>query len=103
METTNDIFSGYPPNISEEQLEYLASVVKNWTIQHGLTVRLSTAIAPEAINPNHVLATNAPVTLFPSPFPKACFEHARGLQKVYNELYAAISSNEKWLEVIMKE
>jgi glutathione synthase len=103
METVNNIFSGYPPNLSEEQLEYLASVVKNWTIQHGLTVRPSTTIVPEVTNPNNVLATNAPVTLFPSPFPKGCFEHARSLQKVYNELYAAISSNERWLEVIMKE
>jgi glutathione synthase len=103
MASINDIFSNYPPDIPDEQLEYLVSVVKNWTIQHGLTVRPSTAIVPEDTNPNHVLATNAPVTLFPSPFPKACFEQARSLQTVYNELYAAVASNERWLETIMKE
>ena len=57
----------------------------------------------EDINPNHVLATNAPVTLFPSPFPTKCFEQARSLQQVYNELYASIASSEAWLEAIMKE
>lgn len=103
MEATKGIFSGYPPDVSEDQLDYLASMVKNWTIQHGLTVRPSTAIVPEDVNPHHVLATNAPVTLFPSPFPRFCFEHAQSLQKVYNELYAVISSNEKWLRNIMKE
>lgn len=103
MDVTKNIFSGYPPESSDDQLDYLALVVKNWTIQHGLTVRPSTAVVPEDTNPNHVLATNAPVTLFPSPFPRSCFEHAQTLQTVYNELYAAISSNEKWLETIMTE
>ena len=87
----------------DEQLEYLVSNVKNWTIQHGLAVRPSLAMVSEESNPNHVLATNAPVTLFPSPFPKSCFDIARRLQPVYNELYAAIASNERWLESIMKE
>jgi glutathione synthase len=97
------IFSSYPPELSEEQLEYLTTFVKNWTIQHGLTVRPSPSLVSDDINPNHALATNAPVTLFPSPFPKKCFEQARSLQTVYNELYAAVASNETWLESIMKE
>ena len=103
MATVNEIFSNYPPDIPDEQLDYLVSSVKDWTIQHGLTVRPSPANVSEETNPNHVLATNAPVTLFPSPFPKSCFEHARNLQTVYNELYATIASNEKWLKTIMKE
>ena len=103
MAALDEIFSRYPPDVPEEQLEYLVSTVKNWTIEHGLTVRPSPAIVSDESNPNHVLATNAPVTLFPSPFPRKCFETARSLQTVYNELYAAVSSNEHWLESIMKE
>ena len=97
------VFSSYPPAISEERLDYLSFYVKNWTIQHGLTVRPSPSLISDEINPNHVLATNAPVTLFPSPFPKKCFEQARTLQPIYNELYASIASNEAWLEAIMQE
>ena len=103
MSSIEEIFQSYPPEVSDEQREYLVSAVKNWTIQHGLTVRPPLTAVSEETNPNHVLATNAPVTLFPSPFPKACFEQARNLQTIYNELYAVISSNERWLESIMKE
>ena len=97
------IYSNYPPQLTVEQQEYLVETVKNWSIEHSLAVRPSPAIVPEDANPNKVLATNAPVTLFPSPFPNSCFEQARNLQQVYNELYAAIASDEQWLEQIMKE
>ena len=103
MAAIHGIFSQYPPDIPDEQLEYLVSFVKDWTIQHGLTVRPSPANVSEESNPNHVLATNAPVTLFPSLFPRTCFATAKSLQTIYNELYAAIANSEAWLESIMKE
>ncbi|ETN40648.1 glutathione synthetase [Cyphellophora europaea CBS 101466] len=97
------IFQNYPPPLSEQQQVYLSTYVKNWTIQHGLTVRPSAAQVSEEVNPNAVLATNAPVSLFPSPFPRKLFKQAQSLQTVYNELYAAIASNETFLESVMKE
>ncbi len=103
MAAVNDMFLNYPPDMTDERLEYLVSVVKNWTIEHGLTVRPSSKNVSGESNPNHVFATNAPVTLFPSPFPQSCFEIARSLQTVYNELYAVVANNEEWLESIMKE
>ncbi|KIW97142.1 glutathione synthetase [Cladophialophora bantiana CBS 173.52] len=102
-QASNKAYVDYPPPLTPEQEEYLVQTVKNWTIEHGLTVRPSTAIVPEETNPKNVLATNAPVTLFPSPFPKACFELARSIQPVYNELYASVASDEQWLEEIMRE
>ncbi|KIX10038.1 glutathione synthetase [Rhinocladiella mackenziei CBS 650.93] len=99
----NDIYRTYPPSLTLDQEEYLVQTVKNWSIEHALAIRPSTAIVSEETNPNHVLATNAPVTLFPSPFPKPCFEQARSLQQVYNELYASVASDEQWLEEIMTE
>jgi len=89
--------------LTQEREEYLVQTVKNWTVEHALAVRPSTAIVPEETNPTNVLATSAPVTLFPSPFPRACFEQASHLQQIYNELYAGIASDEQWLEDIMKE
>jgi len=99
----DSIYNSYPPPLAEEQEAYLVQTVKNWTVEHALTVRPSAAVVPAESNPNNVLATNAPVTLFPSPFPKHCFEQARSLQQVYNELYAAIASDEQWLETILQE
>ena len=102
-QTTNKIYGDYPPALTAEQREHLIQTVKDWTIEHALAIRPSTAIVPEKTNPTNVLATSAPVTLFPSPFPKACFEQARILQQIYNELYANIASDEQWLGDIMKE
>lgn len=99
----DSIYSHYPPKLTAEQEEFLVQAVKNWTVEHALTVRPSTAIVSQEVNANNVLATNAPVTLFPSPFPKACFQQARSLQQVYNELYAAIASDEDWLQDVLKE
>lgn len=100
---TEAVHATYPPLLSPEQEGFLVSTIKDWTVQHGLSVRpAATFVAQEALSKG-VLATNAPVTLFPSPFPKSCFDEARGVQRVYNELYAEISRDEKWLGEIMEE
>ena len=100
---TIDVWASYPPKLPDEQFDHLVQAVKDWTINNGLTVRPNPSFINDEKNPNHVLATNAPVTLFPSPFPKEPFERAQNLQKAYNELYANIASDEPWLEQIMKE
>ncbi|KAK2765989.1 hypothetical protein FQN54_007504 [Arachnomyces sp. PD_36] len=100
---SDSIYSGYPPELSPIQQECIVSTVKEWAINNGLTVRPSAAYLPDEVNSKGVFATNAPVTLFPSPFPKNCFEDAKAVQTAYNELYAAISRNETWLGKIMED
>ena len=97
------IYPDYPPALTSAQSEYLLSNLKDWSIANGLTVRPSSGLVSENIDPSGVLAVTAPVTLFPSPFPRACFEEARGIQEAYNKLYAAISRNEGWLSEIVQE
>jgi len=97
------IYNSYPPQTPAYQQSYLVQTIKDWSVEHGLLVRPSPTFVSNEVNPNGVLATNAPVTLFPSPFPRAPFEQARSLQKVYNELYAAVASDQPWLSDIMKE
>lgn len=97
------LYSTYPPHLDPAQEESLVTTIKDWTIQNGLTVRPSPAFLPEGSDPKHVLATNAPVTLFPSVFPKSCYEEAKSIQTVYNQLYAKITCNEAWLGKIMEE
>ncbi|KAI9727597.1 MAG: hypothetical protein M1834_008036 [Cirrosporium novae-zelandiae] len=97
------IDSSYPPTLTPEQEEYLLDNLKNWSIANGLAVRPTSAFVPEETDPSMSLATTAPVTLFPSPFPRKCFDMAKDLQVSYNELYAAISSDEAWLKDIVEE
>lgn len=99
----DSIYANYPPDLSAAQQEYLVTTIKDWAIQNGLAVRPAPTSLPANVDPNRVLATNAPVTVFPSPFPRSCFEEAKDLQTIYNQLYAAITCNEDWLGKIIEE
>ena len=104
LDHTMDTFpyEDYPPSLTPEQEEYILGTIKDWSIQQGLAVRPPPSFVPEGIDKSGVLATTAPVTFFPSPFPKECFEQGQLLQTTYNELYAAISNDEEWIEDVMK-
>lgn len=95
--------ASYPPEITSSEGERLTEVVKDWAIAHGLSVRPPPAVVAAEADPGNILATAVPVTLFPSPFPKVCFEQGQHVQKAYNELYAAISQDEEFLTQIVKE
>ncbi|KAL9605684.1 MAG: hypothetical protein Q9204_009489, partial [Flavoplaca sp. TL-2023a] len=87
---------------THEQQEYLLSNVKDWSILNGLAVRPSANLFPASTDLSGALATTAPVTLYPSLFPRACFDEARAIQKAYNELYAAIARDREWLKHIVE-
>ena len=93
----------YPPRLSNQQEQYILTTMKDWSIQHGLAVRPSSSFVTGSTDPNGVLASTAPVTLFPSPFPRRSFRQGNELQKEYNRLYAAISNNEEWIERTLKK
>ena len=103
--------SSYPPTTLPETLKtHLLRTAKDWSIAHGLAVRpqadhKKAFTATEEVNGAAVdaLATTAPITLFPSLFPRECFKEALELQTAYNELYASIAGDEKWLEEIVRE
>jgi len=97
------MYPAYPPSLSLEQHGNLLSTIRDWAIAHGLAVRPSGTLAPRERNPGGVLAVPAPVTLFPSLFPKRCFDQALDMATAYNELYAKVAMDEGWLGDIMKE
>ncbi|KAK4548498.1 hypothetical protein LTR36_009408 [Oleoguttula mirabilis] len=99
----SNFYPAYPPDLNDEQKEYLLTNLKDWSIAHGLAVRPATSYVPPEQDPSAALATTAPVTLFPSLFPQACFEQAKSVAKAYNELYSAIASDEGWLKEIVEE
>lgn len=93
----------YPPPLSPSGSEQLRAAIKDWSIAHGLAVRPPPSLVAAEADPHGILATTAPVTLFPSPFPKACFEQAKSIQKAYNNLYASIAQSEDFLQEMVHE
>ncbi|KAI1457179.1 glutathione synthase [Annulohypoxylon moriforme] len=95
--------SSYPSDITPTEGERLTDVIKDWSLAHGLTVRPPPTVVSAEADPAGILATAVPVTLFPSPFPRVCFNQAIAVQKAYNELYASISQDDAFLAHIVKE
>jgi glutathione synthase len=93
----------YPPEETSDEIKHLVSLIKDWSIAHGLAVRPPPSVVSAEFDPHGILATTAPVTLFPSPFPRVCFDQARSIQEAYNELYASIAQDEEFLKSIVEE
>ncbi|KAL1854795.1 hypothetical protein VTK73DRAFT_8701 [Phialemonium thermophilum] len=93
----------YPPALSSLESARLVQVVKDWTLGKGLAVRPPPTAVTAETELLGTLGMSAPVTLFPSPFPKVCFDQARSVQKAYNELYAKISQNETFISQIVAD
>lgn len=97
------IFPEYPPQTTIDQQEFLLSSIKNWSVLNGLATRPSPTFVPTEVDSSGSLATTAPVTFFPSLFPRNCFDEARFIQQAYNQLYAAIARDRTWLKEIVEE
>lgn len=95
--------NSYPPELSPEEVQYLLTNLNDWSIANGLAVRPAPSFVPANQDPTGVLAATAPVTLFPSLFPRHCFEEGLSIQTAYNELYSAIAQDEDWLGRIVEE
>lgn len=92
----------YPPSVTDNEVAHLTEVVKDWSAGNGLVIRPPPTVIASEADPNGITAVSAPVTLFPSPFPKECFAQAAEVQKAYNELYASVSRDEAFLEETVK-
>ncbi|KAM3536589.1 hypothetical protein MY4038_000044 [Beauveria bassiana] len=90
--------AAYPPSLSAQETEHLVNTISDWSAGNGLVVRPRPTVISAEADPKGIASINAPVTLFPSPFPRQCFAQALGVQTTYNELYAAVSSNEQFIE-----
>lgn len=99
----SSIYPDYPPEISDARRQFLLTNLKDWSIANGLAVRPAPSYVPTQQDPESSLATTAPVTLFPSLFPRSCFEHGIKIQTTYNKLYSAIAQDQEWLKPIVEE
>ena len=103
MSTGKESKEEYPPTLTALESAQLLSAIKDWSIANGLAVRPPVSLVKAEADPHGILATTAPVTLFPSPFPRVCFEQAKSIQKAYNKLYAAIAQDQDFLGAIVQE
>jgi len=87
----------YPPSLDPDQLSFLLSSLTDYCLYHGVAVR------PTQPSEGNHLTTHAPVTLFPSLFPRQAWEAALEVQTTYNLLYAKISNDVNWLGKIIDE
>ena len=87
----------YPPRLTDEQLEKLIFDVQDWQLTHGSLLK-----NVNSSEENTVVAHSIGVSLFPTLFPRALFDEALAIQRVYNKLYAAIAEDEEWLHGTLK-
>lgn len=95
--------SSYPPETTADELNHLAHIIKDWSIGNGLAVRTPPTVIASEADPTGITAVPAPVTLFPSGFPRQAFLQGQKAQQAYNDLYAAVSRDEKFLADVVKQ
>lgn len=83
------------PSLSKENEDKLVVDLLNWSLGNGLTMY------PPNFQPHS--AIHAPVTLYPTPFPKQEYEKLVQVQKTFNELYLNVVKNKKWLLSILTD
>ncbi|KAM9899850.1 hypothetical protein OXX69_009321 [Metschnikowia pulcherrima] len=84
------------PALSAENQSLLVENLLQWCLANGLVMY------PPKFEP--FSANNAPITLYPTPFPRDMFERAVNVQKSFNSLYASVVARQKpWLLEVVKE
>ncbi|KAK7019880.1 glutathione synthetase [Favolaschia claudopus] len=91
------VFSEWPPTLTDDQLQALTLYATTYALSHGLLYL--PPIKPQPRVPNS--AIHAPLSVFPSPFPRRLFSLARRLQNTYNLLYARIATDVEFLDNVM--
>ncbi|CAI2185452.1 11833_t:CDS:2 [Funneliformis geosporum] len=92
-------FSEYPPNLSNVNLQSLKELAIDWSLSHGLVIRPPNNLALS----NNSSVMHAPISLFPSPFPKKTFYQAIELQPVFNLLFHKLSRNHEFITKVIEE
>ncbi|KAF9068612.1 hypothetical protein BDP27DRAFT_1327004 [Rhodocollybia butyracea] len=89
-------FTQWPPHITERDRETLQFRAASYALAHGL---LYLPVGAPAAVPTS--AIHAPISLFPTPFPRERFQQAQRLQPLYNTLYSRIAMDDQFLDRVM--
>ncbi|RDB14681.1 Glutathione synthetase [Hypsizygus marmoreus] len=91
------VLRDWPPTLSKDQLDDLTLQATSYAFSTGLLYLPPTQPQP----PIPTSAIHAPLSLFPSPFPRSLFQLAQRLQRIYNILYSRIAQDEEFLDRVM--
>lgn len=86
--------------LNDKQLMILKDAALDFALSHGLVVRPPPSADDAATSQGGVI--NAPVALFPTPFPTNAFNNAVKIQPLYNQLVHDISQDDAFLKEIME-
>jgi glutathione synthetase len=87
-------YTNYPPPLTRLQASFLITTIQDKAAEIGCLTKVNDKTTGHPT----VFTQPAPITLFPSLFPKTCFDSAQLLQSGFNKLYASIACNVPWLE-----
>ncbi|KAH9244405.1 glutathione synthetase [Batrachochytrium salamandrivorans] len=87
------LLKSWPPALSAQELQELTSHAVDWATSHGLIMRAHDVSGP--------LTVHIPFSLFPSPYPRDCFDLASRLQPLYNALVDSIARDAQFIEEVM--
>ncbi|KAI9300522.1 glutathione synthase [Cunninghamella echinulata] len=92
--------TSYPPKISPVELEQLKLEVIDWALSHGLIVRPT--FEKQQYFEKNAAVIHAPLSLYPTPFPRAEFYKAKELQVPWNTLIHHMSKDDLLIKEIME-
>ena len=109
--TSSFVFADWPPALTDAQQALLTQLATTYALSHGLlylppppsSSPSSQSLSSSSLPTAPTGAIHAPLSLFPSPFPRNLFQNALRLQKIYNTLYARIALDEEFLDGVMGE
>lgn len=93
----------WPPVLSNDHLSSLTLLATTYALSHGL-LYLPIPSTPHTSSTPPTAPTSAihaPLALFPSPFPRHLFDHAKRIQRIYNVLYARVAMDTEFLDRVM--
>lgn len=89
------LLPAWPPQLTPAQTAALTAEATDYALAHGIVYR------PAAASPPSTHVHHAPISLFPSPFPRSAFHTAIKLQSTLNELYARVALDDAFLERVI--
>ncbi|XP_047345527.1 glutathione synthetase-like [Vespa velutina] len=82
-------------DLSKKELQDLIDKAKDWAIMHGINMR-----SKQNFNKSQVQI--APFALLPSSFPKKCFERAKNIQVLLNEIMHKVAHDDNFIRHTLK-
>lgn len=83
------------PSLCAENEAALLEKLRHWSLANGLVMY------PPSFQSHS--ANTAPVTIFPTPFPRDLFRRAESVQQSFNALYAGVVAEKPWLLPLLEK